>query len=255
MSPLLFNVTTADISQGIKALDIKATLYMYADDMVLCSKVQKNVQDAFTTLTWTGRNGLTINKEKTEEVIFRKGGRISTQDKVYLGNYPLQISIQYKYLGITFQTTGTCFSIHVKEKVVNAIKAINEINYLHRLSLKTAKKLFMAKIIPILTYGIELIWEHLKKRDLEQIERVKATFLKRALCVDKTTQNRLVYELGKEPFLIEELRVEKHLPATISYNDSLAERVRKREEIPLEFYGTEAMINHGGRMQNVNNMY
>jgi hypothetical protein len=61
--------------------------------------------------------------------------------------------------------------------------------------------------------------------------------------VDKTTQNRLVYELAKEPFLIEESRVEKHLPATTSYNDSLAERVRKREEIPMEFYGSEAMIN------------
>jgi hypothetical protein len=204
--------------------------------MVLCSKAQKNVQDAFTTLTtWAGRNGLTINKEKTKEVIFRKGGRNSMQDKVYLGNYPLQISNQYKYLGITFQTTGTCFSIHVKEKAVNAIKAINEIKYLRRLSLKTGNKLFMAKIVPILTYGTELIWEHLKKRDLEQIERVKAAFLKRALSVDKTTQNRLVYELAKEPFLIEELRVEKHLPATTSYNDILAEIVGKREEIPLEF--------------------
>jgi ketosteroid isomerase-like protein len=44
MSPLLFNVITADIAQAIKALDSKVTLYMYADDMVLCSKAQKNVQ-------------------------------------------------------------------------------------------------------------------------------------------------------------------------------------------------------------------
>jgi hypothetical protein len=46
----------------------------------------------------------------------------------------------------------------------------------------------------------------------------------------------------KKPFLIEELRVERHLRATTSYNDSLAERVRKREEIQLEFYGSEAMM-------------
>jgi hypothetical protein len=56
-------------------------------------------------------------------------------------------------------------------------------------------------------------------------------------------RTRLVYELAKEPFLIEELRVEKHLPATTSYNNILAERVGKREEIPLEFYGSEAMVN------------
>jgi hypothetical protein len=63
------------------------------------------------------------------------------------------------------------------------------------------------------------------------------------LYLSLTTQNRLVYKLAKEPFLIQELRVEKHLPATTSYNDILAERVGKREEIPLEFYGSEAMVN------------
>jgi hypothetical protein len=129
-------------------------------------------------------------------------------------------------------------------KAVYAIRAIVEIKYIRRLSLKTANKLFMAKIVRILRYGIELIREHLKKRDLEHMETVKAAFLKKALCVDKTTQNRTVYELAKEPFLIEELSMEKKLPATTTYNDDiLAERVGKREKIPLEFDGSEAMVN------------
>jgi hypothetical protein len=51
MSPLLFNVKAADISQVIKALDTKAILYTYANDMVLCTKVQKNVQWGHGALT------------------------------------------------------------------------------------------------------------------------------------------------------------------------------------------------------------
>jgi hypothetical protein len=60
--------------------------------------------------------------------------------------------------------------------------------------------------------------------------------------VDKSTQNRLIHELAKELFLLQQLRVEKHLPPTTSYNDILAERIGKREEIATEFYGSEVTI-------------
>ena len=59
----------------------------------------------------------------------------------------------------------------------------------------------------------------------------------------KKTQSRMVYELAWEPFLIEELRLSHHLPSTVPYNELLAERKRKRSEINMNFYATEAMIN------------
>ena len=80
------------------------------------------------------------------------------------------------------------------------IRAINAIGYINRLSLETSKQLFIAKVIPILTYGIQITWSYLKKKDLELLEKVKATFLKRALGVSKTTPSRMVYELEREPF-------------------------------------------------------
>ena len=57
------------------------------------------------------------------------------------------------------------------------------------------------------------------------------------------TPSRMVYELAREPFLIEELRFSHHLPSTVHYDELLAERKRKCSEINMAFCATEAMIN------------
>ena len=66
--------------------------------------------------------------------------------------------------------------------------------------------LFQLKVTPITTYELDISWEHLTKRNLEDIERVKATFLKRAFYLSKTTPSRLVYVLARQSFYIEDLR-------------------------------------------------
>ena len=107
------------------------------------------------------------------------------QEHIFYRQQPLRITNHYKYLGVTFQTTGTYFSRHAKETSITAIRAINAIGYINRLSLETSKQLFIAKVIPILTYGIQITWSYMKKKDLELLEKVKATFLKRALGISK----------------------------------------------------------------------
>ena len=59
------------------------------------------------------------------------------------------------------------------------------------LSLKTALRLFEAKTLLTLTYGIEIIWEHLTERQLKGTESLKARFLKRAMGLSKYTPSRL----------------------------------------------------------------
>ncbi|PSN46978.1 hypothetical protein C0J52_11130 [Blattella germanica] len=73
------------------------------------------------------------------------------------------------------------------------------------MSINTAMKIFSSKIIPIITYGIEIFWDSLDKSSLNKIEKVKSTFLKKILCVSKYTPSRLTYQLTGEPFLIEDL--------------------------------------------------
>jgi hypothetical protein len=57
------------------------------------------------------------------------------------------------------------------------------------------------------------------------------------------TRSRLVYELAKETFLVEELRINLLLPSSESATKLLEERKKKREEIWQDFYATDAMLN------------
>ena len=100
---------------------------------------------------------------------------------------------------------------------------MKDIQQLGKISLGTALQLFRTKIAPIATYGIELLWHNLNKSNLQEIEKVKYTFLKKILCLSKFTPNRLVYELARESFFIEDLRLHLLLPSTRQYDSNLQE--------------------------------
>lgn len=108
---------------------------------------------------------MTLNTNKTELVIFRRGGRIAEEDYILCKGQRLKTSNSYNYLGITMQTTGTTFTIHLREKIAAAVRCISDIKHLSLLSIETAMKLFEAKVVPTATYGIDLIWEHLTKKN------------------------------------------------------------------------------------------
>jgi hypothetical protein len=109
-------------------------------------------------------------------------------------NLSIKLTINLKYLGVTFQTPGNVFTLHLNERLNGASKALNNIMHLNKLSLTTAIKLFQLKVNPVATYGLANIWVHLKKQ-LERLEKLKATFPKKTLCLSKYTPSRLVYEL------------------------------------------------------------
>jgi hypothetical protein len=50
---------------------------------------------------------------------------------------------------------------------------------------------------------VEQIWDHLTVNDLTTLENVKATYLKRALCLSRFTASRLAYTMAREPFIVE----------------------------------------------------
>ena len=237
LSPLLFIVATADIVKAITPNNVN--LLMYADDMVLTSSSESDLQMAFNQLVnWAKENELKLNEEKTVTLTFRRGGKRSN---FYVDGKRLNSVSNFTYLGITSQTRGSIFTMHINERVNAAIRAISDIYAIRKLSLETALKLFELKIDPVATYGLENVWEYLKKGDLAKIEKLKATYLKRVLCLSKFTPSRLVYELAREPFYIEELRLKLLLPATEAYKDLLQELHEKKGEIWEKFYVTDAM--------------
>ena len=76
LSPLLFNVTIYDVVRAIRGKAPQIKVYIYADDIVLGSHDRRELQIATYALeNWADQNELQINKEKTEHMIFRKGGK------------------------------------------------------------------------------------------------------------------------------------------------------------------------------------
>ena len=127
--------------------------------MGVASGNKRAVQKAIDALVqWANVNELHVNEQKMELVVFRKGGRLTQTDKIYCRGFPLKNNNLYKHLGITVQTTGKMFSIHIQERLYTAVRSISDIDKLQRISLKTAMRLFEAKIVPTLTYCIKIIW-------------------------------------------------------------------------------------------------
>ena len=106
----------------------------------------------------------------------------------------------FKYLEIILQQT--VFIQHVTDRTTQATGGAHIIADLRKMSVKAVVQLFNVKIVSILPYGLQLIWEHLDINSLCQIEKVKATYLKKVLGLSKYAPSRTVYKLSREQFLI-----------------------------------------------------
>lgn len=250
ISPLLFNIITADIATIVTDLP-QTTLIMYADDMVLGSPDKEQLQTALRRLQeWADKNKFEINETKTVQMVFRKGGRISPNDTLSLNETPLEIVNSFKYLGVTLQPTASSFRLHIQERAAASIKAMYDVKNLPLLSIDTAMTLFETKITPIITYGIEVVWEKLTRSDLARIEQIKSRYLKRVLGIGKNAKSRLTYELTRETFFLEDIRLRHLLASTGPYAELIEERRAKRTEIDPEFYGTGAMTDRTWTKEN-----
>jgi hypothetical protein len=67
--------------------------------------------------------------------------------------------------------------------MVAAVRATNDIKHLKLITLETAMQLFRLTMVPTLTYGMELIWEYLTHKQLLELEKMKARYIKRVLGV------------------------------------------------------------------------
>jgi hypothetical protein len=85
-----------------------------------------------------------MKKEKTMQMVFRRVGGTSVNKHVTCENGKLHTANPFKCLGIHLQTPGRTLTMHMKERVVVAMRAMNDIN-LKSLSLVTAMNLFRIK--------------------------------------------------------------------------------------------------------------
>jgi hypothetical protein len=136
--------------------------------------------------------------------------------------------------------SGSCFTQHIISRARAARFAGFEIKNLSKLSLETALKLFHLKVAPMATYGIQIAWVHLSVNNLLYLEKVKAGYLKRALCVAQTTKSRLVYALANTIFFVEEIREKFKLPETPNFKLFRELQYSKLATINDNFLNTKA---------------
>ena len=171
---------------------------LYADDTLILAESPTELQSALNEVsvfcdTW----GLSINKTKTNVVIFSKGF-VRTKYNFKIGNIDVATVSEYPYLGILFNFKGK-FNKAIEERIIPARKAMFGLNEKAANLLLPPDihiDLFEKMIAPIFLYGSE-VWGY---GNIEPLEVFYRSFLKRVLGVGKSTPNCAIYgELGKYP--------------------------------------------------------
>ena len=221
---------------------------MYADDLVVFSDSISCLQKAADVLYfYCQSNDLTVNTQKTKVMKFRKGGKLKRADVLWYNSAPLSFCNEFEYLGVTVQTTWT-FEKHFHEKLKKFKTALNMSKNLRDLSMDGAARYFEVMLKPIITYGIEAIWEDLKQNDLEVIDKCKCSYYKRVMGVHESTKNRLIIIFAGFTMLTEELA--HKFGSTVTYNEYIESIERKLSDVDANIFRTPALTQDDWRKSN-----
>jgi hypothetical protein len=168
LSTTLFSVYVNDLiyeikseNHGVKYGELNVSILCYADDIILLSETEDGLQSMLNTLhSWCVKWRLTVNKNKTQIIHFRKQNSPETNVSFKYGETLLNKVNQYRYLGLNLDY---CMNYNTTvQTVVNASsRALGmltskyfALNGLHH---DTYKKLYDTTVIPVMSYGA-CIW-------------------------------------------------------------------------------------------------
>lgn len=213
MSPTLFSLFINQLANhindtgthGVQLLPnmLELFLLLFADDIALLSTTPGGLQAQLNSLkVCCDRLKLTVNKNKTKVMVFRKGGFLGEKEMWYFEDKMLEVVNKYCYLGFNF-TTKLSYNIGTSHLVAKGKKAVYLVSRVvqncKEMSPSTFFNIFDTKVLPILLYSSE-IWGYQR---LDQVERVHMLACKRFLGVPLKTPNKMVYsELGRYPLFI-----------------------------------------------------
>jgi hypothetical protein len=248
ISPLLFNLSLSDINKILKEFP-GVILISYADDMVLiCYDLNLLKLALQKIITFLLTRNLKLNFDKCKIMKITRKGRgakrkIVNPDVFKINGKEIEFVSKYSYLGIIFQSSGTSFMSHVEHRSTCAHLAIYDVKNLPCLSVLTGLKIFDLKIAPIVSYGIQNIWQYLTLSDFRRLEKVKGLFLRRLLNIAWNSRSNLTYCMIECPLLVEQLKQKFNLPETPAYNKFYEQRLCELSSIPDEFYNLDLFSN------------
>ena len=182
---------------GPKLAEREVPYLLYADDLVVIGEDKEALQTAIdSVIEYCRESHLTINKDKTEVIVFHKG-RLPKETTFHVEGVDLPLSNEVKYLGIIFtpQLTFTKHGKYIAHKANAKIGQLVGTTPIAHLPLSLVKQTFNAYILPIFFYGLILWLPRISKNTSSQINSVFTKFLKRYLRVPKHSSNDLVHFL------------------------------------------------------------
>ena len=180
LSPTLFNIFINDLVNDVNALNLgididgcRISILLYADDIVLLSQSEKDLQKMLDCVyNWSKKFKIRFNAKKSNIVHFRKLNEPRSTFKFHLDTIQLSIVNQYKYLGIIlnefldYDVTAQVLSDAASRalgSIINKYKSINGLGYY------TYTRLFQSGVCPILDYGSE-IWGYKSYNKVDAIQ-------------------------------------------------------------------------------------
>ena len=211
LSPLLFNIFLSDFQKDIEKeenepIDIAPGdpmgCIIWADDILLLSKSELGLSNMLKTLkTYTEKNGMSINLDKTKVMIFNKNGRHIRKSFPY-GENKIESTRQYKYLGLLITPSGEINSglKDLKDRALKAfMKVKKKMGLLFQKFPLVSLKVFETLVRPILLYASDF-WGILNPPRNNPVENIHYMFCKHLLGVQKQTTNiGVLLELGQIP--------------------------------------------------------
>ena len=166
LGPILFLIYIIDIKNPSKVLDF----YLFADDTstLLTGKDMKDIEQTYNTelkgvVNWLQANKLTLNVDKSNLVLFRKGNqKNSTKIIVKIDKEQIKEKEYTKYLGLLIDNKLS-WQHHVKYLNLKVAKGVGIIAKLqHFASKNTLRMLYFAFVQPHIDYGL-LLWGNANK--------------------------------------------------------------------------------------------
>ena len=193
---------------------------LYADDIVLISESAKGLQNCLNKLSnYCDIWNLSVNIDKSKVIIFNKSGRVIKKDNFKYMDYVLEITQEYKYLGVLFKPLDsfTKANEYICKKARKALFCIYKALYSDKLNILPNIKLFDSCVKPILLYCSEILCLDTLLKDNVSMEsryflfqpvKVQIKFAKYILGVNKTAPNLAVLgELGMIPCSVDAIKL------------------------------------------------
>ena len=182
----------SNFDSGLSIQDLCIITLLFADDMIIVAENEIDLQRSLNNLNQYCDNWkLDVNTDKTKIVVFRKRGKLKSNEQWVYADNPIEIVNDFNYVGCTFNFTGS-FTLNNQMLYGKGLKAMNVLlSNLKRYntSPKVALQLFDAFVTPILYYGCEVSGF----TNANTLEKLHLKFCKTILGVRQSTCNAAVY--------------------------------------------------------------